>query len=74
MRTLLIVLMVLIGIVFIGTIMLMSPKGWLWAGIGGASGWSERWSKKSLESTLKKIAAITWVTFVVISLFLPYVD
>lgn len=52
--------------------MLMTPKGWLWVAMGGASGSNEYGSKKSLESTLKKVATITGIVFVVTAFFLPY--
>jgi len=60
------------GIIFVGTIMLMSPKGWLGMGMWGiASSW-EYGSKKSLEGSLKKIAFASGFVFVAVSLVLPY--
>lgn len=74
MKTLLIVLMILVGIVFITSVLLMSPKGWLGAAIGGI-GWGDEYgSKKSLEWKLKKIAIVTSIVFWVIVLILPYVN
>lgn len=52
--------------------MLMSPKGWLGLGIGGMAGGNEYGSKKTLENKLKKVALITGVLFLLVSLILPY--
>ena len=69
------ILLILTGIVFIGSVLLQSPKGGgIWMGIGGASaGWNEYGSKKTMEGKLKKIALISGILFVIIVLFLPYV-
>lgn len=72
MRTLLIVILVLAGIAFIGSVLLMSPKGWLWLGIGWMAGGNEYGSKKTLENKLKKVALISGIIFLLISLILPY--
>jgi len=72
MRTLLIVILVLAGIAFIWSVLLMSPKGWLWLGIGGMAGGNEYGSKKTLENKLKKVALISGIIFLLISLILPY--
>lgn len=73
MKYLLLVLLALSGIVFVGTVMLMSPKGGLWVAFGGGAGSSNEYgSKKSLETSLKRTAYVTWVVFVVVSLVLPY--
>lgn len=72
MYTLLIVILVLSGIWFVWSVLLMSPKGGIWLGIGGFSGWNEYGSKKSLEWRIKKIALITAIIFVLVSLILPY--
>ena len=54
--------------------MLMSPKGGLGFGIGGASSSSNEYgSKKSIETSLKKAALISGIVFGTIVLFLPYV-
>ena len=76
MRTILIVALVVLWVIFIASVMMMSPKGWLWLGIGwaSASGWWDFGSKKSMESKLKNIAIITSILFVVISLVLPFVN
>lgn len=72
MYTFLIVVLIASGIVFVGSVLLMSPKGGLGVGIAGMAGSSEYGSKKSIETTLKKIAVVTAVIFVLTSLFLPY--
>jgi len=72
MYAILIVLMVITGIIFIGSVLLMSPKGGLGAAIGGVWQSSEYGSKKSLEGRLKYIALISGLIFVLVSLFLPY--
>ena len=74
MKTLLIILMILVGIVFVTSVLLMSPKWWLGAAISGI-GWGDEYgSKKSLEWKLKKIAIVTSIVFWVIVLILPYVN
>ncbi len=75
MYTLMLILLILTGIVFIGSVLLQSPKGGgIWMGIGGASaGGNEYGSKKTMEGKLKKIALISGILFVIIVLFLPYV-
>lgn len=76
MKTILIIWLVLAGIVFVFSVLMMSPKGGLGMGIGGTSGvgWGDYGSKKSLESKLKIIATISAIMFVLVSLFLPYVQ
>jgi len=71
-RTALIVVLVISGILFAGSVLLMSPKGWLGMGIGGASGAGDYGSKKSVEWTLKKIAIFSLAAFMACVLFLPY--
>lgn len=74
MKTLLIILLVLSGIIFVWSVLLMSPKGGLWSAIGWIW-WSDEYgSKKSVEGKLKIVAIITSVIFVAISLILPYVN
>lgn len=75
MRTALIIAMILVGIVFIVSVLLQSPKGGgLGMGIGGASaGGNEYGSKKTMEGKFKKIALVSGIIFVIIVLFLPYV-
>jgi preprotein translocase subunit SecG len=72
MRTFLLILLILSGIIFVGCVMLMSPKWWLWAWIAWGWGWGDYGSKKSVESTLKNIAYVTALVFVLSALFLPY--
>ena len=66
--------MIIIGIVFVTSVLLMSPKWWLWAAISGIGGGDEYGSKKSLEWKLKKIAIVTSIAFWIIVLILPYVS
>ncbi len=74
MKTLLIILLIISGIIFVWSVLLMSPKG----GLGSAIRWlwgSEAYgSKKSMEGKLKKVAIVTSIIFVIISLALPYVN
>ena len=51
---------------------MMSAKGGLGMGIGGASGVGDYGSKKSVESTLKKTAVISLVIFMFAVISLPY--
>lgn len=72
MRTFLIIILVVSGILFIGSVLLMSPKGGLGIGIGGLAGGGEYGSKKSVETTLKKVAYVTAIIFVLCAVTLPY--
>ena len=72
MRTLLIIALILAGIVFIGSVLLMSPKGGLGLGIGGMAWGNEYGSKKTLENKLKKVALISGLVFLIVSLIVPY--
>lgn len=72
MKSLLIAIILVSWIVFMWSVLLMSPKWWLWIGIGGMSGVNEYGSKKSLETTLKKVALFTSLIFVVSVVILPY--
>lgn len=72
MRTLLIIVLIAAWIVFIGSVLLMSPKGWLGLGIGWMAGGNEYGSKKTLENKFKKVALISGILFLLVSLFLPY--
>ncbi len=71
MKSSLIVALILIGVVFMISVLLMSPKGWLGFGIGGAGGSNEYGSKKSIEFTLKRVAMISGIAFVIIALAIP---
>jgi len=74
MKSLLIVLMIIVWIVFVTCVLLMSPKWGLWSALGGIA-WSDEYgSKKSLEWKLKKIALVTGILFIVLVLVLPYVN
>ncbi|MFA7298753.1 MAG: preprotein translocase subunit SecG [Candidatus Absconditabacterales bacterium] len=72
MRTFLIIILIASGIAFIGSVLLMSPKGGLGLGIGGMAGGNEYGSKKTLENKLKKVALASGIVFLVVSLILPY--
>jgi hypothetical protein len=73
MHTLLIIILILSGIVFIWSALLMSPKWWIGMGIWWVWwGGNEYGSKKSLEWKVKKIATISIAIFIVAALLLPY--
>ena len=72
MRILLIIVIIAAWIAFIGSVLLMSPKGWLGLGIGWMAGGNEYGSKKTLENKLKKVALVSGLLFLVASLILPY--
>jgi protein translocase SecG subunit len=72
MRTLLIILLILAWIAFIGSVLLMSPKGGLGLGIGWMAWGNEYGSKKTLENKLKKVALVSGIVFLIASLVLPY--
>ena len=74
MKTALIIAMVVLWCIFMACVLMMSPKGWIWLGIGWASAsWNEYWSKKSMEWKLKMAAMISGILFVLACLFLPFV-
>ncbi len=75
MKTLLITGLVITGLIFVLSVLMMSPKGGLGMGIGGSAGvgWGDYGSKKSLEGKLKVVATVCAIAFVLIALFLPYV-
>jgi len=52
----------------------MSPKAWLWAGIGGVSAGGDYGSKKSVEWGLKNAAIISSIIFIGTCIALPFVD
>ena len=74
MKLLLTIVLILSWIIFIWSVLFMSPKWGLGAAIGWAAGNSEYGGKKSAEWKLKKIAIATSIIFVIISLILPYVN
>lgn len=65
--------MIASGLLFIFSVLLMSPKWGIGFGLWGSSGSNEYWSKKSVENTLKKVAIVTSIIFMGTILFLPYV-
>lgn len=72
-RNILIAVMLVSWTLFILSVLLMSPKWWVGFGIWWASESSnEYWSKKSIETTLKKVAIITSVIFIISVISLPY--
>lgn len=71
-RTILIAVMIISWVLFVASVLLMSPKGWVGFWIGWAESTNEYWSKKSIETTLKKVAAVCSVIFITTVLFLPY--
>ena len=68
----LVILMIISGIVFVGSVLLMSPKGGIGLGIGGFGGGNEYGSKKSLEGKIKYVAIVASILFVLSSIILPY--
>ena len=74
MVTMLFVLMLLSGILFIGSVLLMAPKGGLGFGVGGMSTSNEYGSKKSLEWTLKRSATVSIIVFTICALVYPYAN
>lgn len=66
--------MIIVGIIFTTSVLLMSPKWGLGAAISGIGGGDEYGSKKSLEGKLKKIAVVTSIVIVFLVLILPYVN
>jgi len=62
-----------VGVVFIASVLMMSPKGWLWFSIGGAWGSNEYGSKKSIETTLKKVALVTMIVAIILIIVIPFV-
>ena len=74
MVTLLFTLMIVSGILFIGSVLLMTPKGGLGFGVGGMATSNEYGSKKSVEWTLKKTAVVSIVIFIVAAILYPYAN
>ncbi len=72
MRIALIIIMIITGILLVGSVLLMSPKGWLGLWLGGVSNAGEYGSKKTVEWTLKKVALISSIIFAISALLLPY--
>lgn len=74
MQNVLMAVLLISGIIFIGSVMFMSPKGWLGVWLGWMSGGGEYGSKKSVENTLKKAAVISAIIFVVVAISYPYLS
>lgn len=72
MRIALTIIMIIAGTLLIWSVLLMSPKGWLWLGLGWISNSGEYGSKKTIEGTLKKVALISSIVFAISALILPY--
>lgn len=73
MNTLLVIALIVLGLIFVGAVLLQSPKGWLGVALGGASAGGDYGSKKSLETTLKNVARVSGSLFVLVAILLPYV-
>ena len=75
MTTFLMIAMFLSGILFMISVLLMSPKWGLGFGIWwSATWWNEYGSKKSVEHTLKKAAILFCVIFVITVILYPYIN
>ncbi len=73
MTTLIFTIMLLSGIIFILSVLLMTPKWGLWFGVWGMSTSNEYGSKKSVESTLKKSAVFSIIVFALTVVIYPYI-
>lgn len=73
MYGLLIAVMLVSWAVFVGSVLLMSPKGGLGAMMGGIGQGAEYGSKKTLEGKIKKVALAMAIIFVLSVLCIPYV-
>ncbi len=74
MSTILTLILIVTGIIFVTSVLMMSPKWWLGMGIGWAAAKSGDYgSKKSMETTLKKVAIISAILFVIAAVALPFV-
>jgi len=74
MLTFLLILIILSWIVFIFSVLLMTPKGGLGFGVWWITTSNEYGSKKSLETTLKKSAIVSILVFTVSSMIYPYLN
>lgn len=74
MTTLVLIIMILSGILFIGSVLLMTPKWGIGFGIGGMATSNEYGSKKSIENTLKKSALINIIIFTACAMVYPYLN
>ena len=74
MKAALIIIMVILWCVFMASVLMMSPKWWIWLWISGFSAWwNEYGSKKSIEWKLKIVAMISAILFVWVCAFMPFV-
>ena len=74
MQTWMFLVIMITGIVLTGSVLLMSPKGGIGFGIGWASaGSNEYGSQKSIESTLKNVAAVCAIVMVLCIVVRPYI-
>ena len=74
MKNILMAVLFISWVVFTISVLLMSPKAWLWAGIGGVSAGGDYGSKKSVEWGLKNAAIISSIIFIGTCIALPFVD
>lgn len=74
MTMLLNAILIITGIIFVGSVMLMSPKGGLGFSLGGMSSSNEYGSQKSLEHTIKKVAYVSGIIFLLTALLYPYIN
>jgi preprotein translocase subunit SecG len=72
MITVLNVLLIISGLVFATTIMLMSPKWWIGFSIWGMNSTNEYGSKKSLEHNIKNVAYVSGAVFLIVCVLYPY--
>ena len=75
MKAALIIIMVVLWCVFMASVLMMSPKGWIWLWIGWFyAWWNEYGSKRSIEWKLKIVAMVSGILFVGVCAFMPFVD
>ncbi len=72
MYTLLVAVLIVSGLLFVLSVLMMSPKWGLGFWISGIGGSNEYGSKKSIETTLKKVANISIAIFIISAVLLPY--
>ena len=74
MKAVLIIALVILWCVFMASVLMMSPKWWIWLWIWGFSAWwNEYGSKKSIEWKLKIVAMVAGILFLGICAFMPFV-
>jgi preprotein translocase subunit SecG len=74
MVTLLFAVLIISWILFIVSVLLMTPKWGLWFGVGGMATSNEYGSKKSVEWTLKKTALVSIIAFTIAAILYPFAD